>query len=120
MAARKKPVDPESIDLLGKSKDARLVVAYAQQAGAHAVPFLEKAFREGSVAVREGACEAFGEVAPDVGTRLAMAAVDEVIAAARATKKKPPKKELKALVRCLLVVTSDEAVDRAIELILEG
>ncbi len=34
MGARNKPVDPESIDLLGKTKDARLVVTYAQQSGA--------------------------------------------------------------------------------------
>lgn len=111
--AQPEAIDPEAIDLRGRAKEARLVIAYAAQVGASALPFLERAFREGSAAVRTGAAEALARVAPAVGEQLALTALARLRALS-----KPPKRERAALMQCLIVIGSERALDAVVDIAL--
>lgn len=114
MAAKKPPsfalVDASDIDVHGRSKDARLLVAYAAQAGASALPLLERAMREGSAAVRTGAVEALARHAPELGERLVLQAAASASALGAA--------ELAALLRSLVVIGTPRTLAAAVDLVL--
>ena len=75
MAKRKTPVDPDAIDLLGKRKDALLLERYATENGASALPFLERAFAEGSPPLRLAATAAIAELDAERAEGLVLAVI---------------------------------------------
>jgi hypothetical protein len=111
-------IDESHIDILGgTAKDRKKLAAFVAQEGAvAAAPFLERVFREGSVAMRAAAAE---HLPPAKLAALALAALAALDEAARPTstgkaKKKAaklPVKELRALASCLLVAGTDAAIE---------
>ena len=100
---KKKTIDPASIDLLGKKPAAKKVMAYAEDAGGVAVEFLERAFRDGSVDVRDAAALALSTLDPRCLEGLARSAI-------KALGKKRPEKELRALLKCLALSGAEDAL----------
>jgi hypothetical protein len=106
--AKKQPVDPGAIDLLGKKKDATLLARYAAENGAAALPLLEDAFAKGSPPMRAAAVSAIA--------KLDAAHAEELVAAALgALGKKGAAKQRKLLDGLLLSIASPSAIARFLE-----